>query len=49
MYICPKCGYNKYKIPNTTNQDAVKSLKQCSRCGYVGKIVKDDDDKIENN
>jgi hypothetical protein len=36
IYICPKCGYNKYKIPSTTNVDAVKRLKQCSRCGFVG-------------
>jgi ribosomal protein S27AE len=47
--VCPKCGYNKFKTPSTTNIEAVKHLKQCSRCGFVGKTKKEDNDKEEKD
>jgi hypothetical protein len=34
IYICPKCGYHKWKVSITQIGDS--NNKECEKCGYVG-------------
>jgi hypothetical protein len=40
--VCPKCGYDKYKLPHGAALGDTR-LKECRKCSYVGTFISEEE------